>query len=47
MSKLREEFYVLREYFQGGGQQIVQYGVEKPDFYTVVMDAKAYLDSEE
>jgi hypothetical protein len=47
MSKLNDEFYVLREYFQGGGQQIVQYGVEKPDFYRVVMDTKTYLDAEE
>ena len=38
------KFHVLREQFQSGGKQIVQYGEKRPAFHRMVEDAAAYLD---
>lgn len=40
-------FYVLREQFENGGKQIVQYGDEQPAFHRMVNDAAAYLEKQE
>ena len=48
MSKLVEEFYVLRELIQnGGGRQIIPYGINKPQLQQLLTDAMGYLDAEQ
>ena len=47
MSKIVEEFYVLRELIQnGGGRQIIPYGINKPQLQQLLTDAMGYLDAE-
>jgi hypothetical protein len=48
MSKLVEEFYVLRELIQnGGGRQIIPYGINKPQLQQLLTDVMGYLDAEQ
>lgn len=44
MSKIEEEYYVLRELLDDGGRQIIPYGSEKPDIRKLVTDAVSYLN---
>jgi len=37
-------YYVLREQYESGGKQIVQYGDKRPSFHRMVKDAAAYLE---
>ena len=40
------KFHVLREQFENGGKQIVQYGDKRPAFHRIVKDAAAYLEQD-
>ncbi|MEW5873146.1 MAG: hypothetical protein AB1894_28055 [Chloroflexota bacterium] len=47
MSRLREEFYVLRESLpNGAGCQVIPYGPRQPEVRTLVAHTVAFLDAE-
>jgi hypothetical protein len=46
MSRLVEEYHVLREVLGRGGRQVIPYGKDKPDIRRLVKEAVAFLDGE-